>query len=535
MTSPTNGTVTVNTNGTYTYTPNANFNGTDSFTFKANDGFLDSNFATVSINIYKKLTISKNSYVAYGLDLAKVTIVGSGTPNSIIEIRENNNYIGQTTVNSDGSWELIYISNYDKHSYALSEVFTSGWRGKDQNLELSVAREMRYDNSIETAILVSKMTQEANSSFSNIDRIHNRAIGFSDESQNIIAIDLTAKNKSFEINGAYQVALGTKGDVIVTTQKSLSPDDSDYKLDAYKLDVTTGSYSLFKPNLGKISIFNLDGIKQEEQGTVNVNSEIIGVGSTYDGNLIYQIKSKTNSIAIENYQSSYVTPWHIDKWTEYYLAYPEMNTYGVDDIYFMNSGVKSISIDPLGKYLSFTYIVGPSDHVGLTMDLQQNKVLKSIGMADVNNFTFHLTSSSDGKSFTYINTPSWYGKEDQVIDILSKSKLILEKNGVSKIVAEGLIPYQEISGDGKFILYNLYGSDAPGVYIFTVETGANELVEKFNKSEYGSNEKIIDQFLKYDYPRSVAASAGSIVESTNRHWGKVCLIFTFFKFGIGHR
>jgi hypothetical protein len=212
--SPSNGVVTVSANGIYTYTPNTNFNGTDSFTFKANDGFLDSNFATVSINIYKKLTISKNSYVAYGLDLAKVKIVGSGTPNSIVEIRENNNFIGQTTVNYDGSWELIYISDYDKHSYALSEIFTSGWRGKDQNLELSIAREMRYANSIETAILVSKMTQEANSSFSNINRIHNRAIGFNDESQNIIAIDLTTKNKSVEINGAYQVALGTKGDVI---------------------------------------------------------------------------------------------------------------------------------------------------------------------------------------------------------------------------------------------------------------------------------------------------------------------------------
>ena len=72
--SPSNGVVTVNTNGIYTYTPNANFSGTDSFTFKANDGVLDSNFATVSINIYKKLTISKNSYLAYGLDLAKVKI-----------------------------------------------------------------------------------------------------------------------------------------------------------------------------------------------------------------------------------------------------------------------------------------------------------------------------------------------------------------------------------------------------------------------------------------------------------------------------
>lgn len=37
--------------GAYTYTPNANANGADSFSFKVNDGQLDSNIATVSVNI----------------------------------------------------------------------------------------------------------------------------------------------------------------------------------------------------------------------------------------------------------------------------------------------------------------------------------------------------------------------------------------------------------------------------------------------------------------------------------------------------
>ena len=34
-----------------TYTPSANFNGPDSFTYRANDGALNSNVATVSINV----------------------------------------------------------------------------------------------------------------------------------------------------------------------------------------------------------------------------------------------------------------------------------------------------------------------------------------------------------------------------------------------------------------------------------------------------------------------------------------------------
>jgi VCBS repeat-containing protein len=48
---PAHGTVTVNANGSFTYTPNPNFTGIDSFTYKANDGALDSNVATVTIDI----------------------------------------------------------------------------------------------------------------------------------------------------------------------------------------------------------------------------------------------------------------------------------------------------------------------------------------------------------------------------------------------------------------------------------------------------------------------------------------------------
>jgi VCBS repeat-containing protein len=51
VTTPINGTVTLNQDGTFTYTPNTNFNGTDSFTYKVNDGKADSNVATVNLTI----------------------------------------------------------------------------------------------------------------------------------------------------------------------------------------------------------------------------------------------------------------------------------------------------------------------------------------------------------------------------------------------------------------------------------------------------------------------------------------------------
>src|SRR5207237_369306 len=51
VSSPAQGSVTLNANGSFTYTPAANYNGGDSFTYKANDGALNSNVATVSITV----------------------------------------------------------------------------------------------------------------------------------------------------------------------------------------------------------------------------------------------------------------------------------------------------------------------------------------------------------------------------------------------------------------------------------------------------------------------------------------------------
>jgi VCBS repeat-containing protein len=51
VTGPAHGMLILNANGSFTYTPNPNFNGTDSFTYRASDGQVQSNTATVTINI----------------------------------------------------------------------------------------------------------------------------------------------------------------------------------------------------------------------------------------------------------------------------------------------------------------------------------------------------------------------------------------------------------------------------------------------------------------------------------------------------
>jgi CSLREA domain-containing protein len=48
---PSNGTVQLNSDGSFSYSPNVGFSGTDSFTYKANDGALNSNIATVTIEV----------------------------------------------------------------------------------------------------------------------------------------------------------------------------------------------------------------------------------------------------------------------------------------------------------------------------------------------------------------------------------------------------------------------------------------------------------------------------------------------------
>ena len=51
LTTTSHGTLVLNANGSFNYTPAPNFNGVDGFTYKANDGRLDSNIASVAINV----------------------------------------------------------------------------------------------------------------------------------------------------------------------------------------------------------------------------------------------------------------------------------------------------------------------------------------------------------------------------------------------------------------------------------------------------------------------------------------------------
>jgi len=65
---PSNGTIVINANNTITYTPNTGFEGTDSFTYIATDGGLNSNTATVTIDVSDTRTTHHSNSFSVGED-----------------------------------------------------------------------------------------------------------------------------------------------------------------------------------------------------------------------------------------------------------------------------------------------------------------------------------------------------------------------------------------------------------------------------------------------------------------------------------
>lgn len=61
---PNNGVLTLNPNGSFTYAPNTGFSGVDTFTYRAFDGGLESNTATVTINVIAPALLSIPSNIA---------------------------------------------------------------------------------------------------------------------------------------------------------------------------------------------------------------------------------------------------------------------------------------------------------------------------------------------------------------------------------------------------------------------------------------------------------------------------------------
>jgi VCBS repeat-containing protein len=133
VTDPSNGTVDLHEDGSYSYEPDSGFEGLDSFTYKANDGTLDSNTATVSINVH-----GVNNQPAANDDSATtdedtpLTVPApgllfndsDGDDDTITPTKLSNPAHGTATVNTDGSYTYTPTADFsgtDSFTYQVSD------------------------------------------------------------------------------------------------------------------------------------------------------------------------------------------------------------------------------------------------------------------------------------------------------------------------------------------------------------------------------------------------------------------------------
>jgi len=117
-----NGTLTLNTDGSFNYTPDAGFNGADLFTYHVNDGTVDSNIATVTINIGPVNDVPVALNDSYSVDedgslsipatgvLANDTDADGDALTAILVLGTLN---GGLTLNADGSFDYTPNSDFN--------------------------------------------------------------------------------------------------------------------------------------------------------------------------------------------------------------------------------------------------------------------------------------------------------------------------------------------------------------------------------------------------------------------------------------
>ena len=125
---PLHGVVAIAQNGAFTYTPNPGFSGADSFSYRANDGSVESNIATVSLNVAPApdpLALSTNGSASYDAqqDVHIITpnaagAAGSAMSQNRLDVRQAFSitfemYLGDNDGGADGAAFVLHADARD--------------------------------------------------------------------------------------------------------------------------------------------------------------------------------------------------------------------------------------------------------------------------------------------------------------------------------------------------------------------------------------------------------------------------------------
>ena len=113
VTSTSHGTLALNSNGSFIYTPNAGYVGSDSFIYKVSDGLIDSNTATVSINVWNNVPSAGND----SFSLKHSQSFTTGLPGLLA-----NDY------DMDGDSLTISLVDHPLHGYVLINATSGGFK-----------------------------------------------------------------------------------------------------------------------------------------------------------------------------------------------------------------------------------------------------------------------------------------------------------------------------------------------------------------------------------------------------------------------
>jgi VCBS repeat-containing protein len=142
---PTHGTLTLGADGSFSYTPDADFNGSDSFTYRVNDGELDSNIATVALQVTPVNDAPSAAGEAFATE-EDTPLAGSVLDNDhdldgdtlTAQLVEGPAF-GTLALNADGTFTYSPDANFngiDRFSYRVSD---GGLESETASVELMVA------------------------------------------------------------------------------------------------------------------------------------------------------------------------------------------------------------------------------------------------------------------------------------------------------------------------------------------------------------------------------------------------------------